>query len=695
MTAALFKGKVLKNQVLFCGGFMKILLSWLNDYIETGFTSEEIADALSDLGFPCESIEHLDNDDAVIDVEVTSNRGDCLGYIGVARELSTVTNAKLKMPEVNLDESSKTASEFITVEINQPDLCNRYTVRIIEGVKVASSPDWLKNRLEAVGIRSVNNVVDATNYVMLETGQPPHAFDFEKINNNKIIVRKAEAGDKLTSIDESQCKLELDMLVIADAKCPVAIAGVMGGAETEVSEATTTILLEDAHFQPLSVRTTSRKLCIASDASFRFERTVDVEMIDFASKRTAQLIMQVAGGKAARGVVDIYPKKPEQKRVALRISRLNKLLGIEIAPSDAVKILSDLGFAPQLKDDLINCVVPSWRSDVYREVDLIEEVARVYGYSNVPSKSKIEIEVVAVNAHQKLVESIGKYLASGGFYETVNVSFVDKTTAELFTKNDVDGHLCVKDVSRKSANLLRQTLISSLLGVFKTNINAGNQPCRIFEIADTFIKSVAAKSGSKFIEKTQLALVCDSDFRFLSGVVEGLIKDVAGDVEIIFRPVDLIWAQAGAEILINGDVIGTAGVVNETVIDKFDLKTTKPCAAELDFAKLMSLQCGAAKIKSIPRFPAIERDLSIIVDEEICWADIALAANQAASSQLEDIGFIGIYRGKGIEASKKSVTLSLRFRDEDGTLTHEVVDGFESAIVDSLAKSVAATIRTV
>ena len=680
--------------MFFDGAFvMKISLNWLSDYIETGLGADQIAEILSDLGFPCEGIEHLD-DDVVIDIEITSNRGDCLGYIGVARELAAATGKKLKISDIELDELDKDAAEFAGVEIIAPDLCGRYTARIIDGVKVAQSPDWLRKRLEAVGMRSVNNVVDATNYAMMETAQPPHAFDYAKINDGKIIVRKALAGERLTSIDDTQCNLNTDMLVIADTKGPVAIAGVMGGLDTEVSDTTTTILLEDAHFDPVSIRTTSRRLTLPSEAAFRFERNVDIEMVGWASKRTAQLITQFAGGKAAKGVVDIYPKKPEKKEVTLRLSRLNKLLGIEIPCKEVLRILSALNFKPQSRDDLIICSVPSWRSDVYREVDLIEEVARVYGYSKVPTERRIKIEVVPVDTRQKLIESLGTFLNGCGFYETINVDFVDNSVAELFSKDDVKEHLAVKDVSRKSANILRQTLIGSLLGVLKTNLNAGNMPCKIFEIADTFVPNHEQGDGLP-IQKTKLALVCDSDFRDLRGVIEGLISNIDREAQIDFTPAELIWAQTGAKIIVNSRTVGAAGIVSKAVKEKFDFKDISPCAVELEYEQLSALQSGAIEVKPLPRFPAIQRDLSIVVDENIRWANINEAVKNKASVELEDVQFVGIYQGKGIPSGKKSVTFSLRYRDEDGTLTHQKVDGFEADIVKSLTNSVKAVLRTV
>jgi len=672
---------------------MKISLNWLSDYIETGLPADQIAEILSDLGLPCEAIEYLDYD-AVIDVEVTSNRGDCLSHIGIARDLAAATGKELKLPAVKLNESDKDVTEFAGVEIVEPDLCGRYTARIIEGVKIGPSPDWLRKRLEAVGLRSVNNVVDAANYAMMETGQPPHAFDYARIAEGKIIVRKALAGERILSIDGTTCELDTNMLVIADARGAVAIAGVMGGLHTEVGETTATVLLEDAYFDPVGIRKTSRRLGLPSEAAFRFERTVDIEMVDWASRRTAQLITQAAGGKVAKGVVDIYPKKSAKKEVTLRLCRLNKLLGIEIPSEEVIRILLALSFGPRHKNDLIVCSVPSWRNDVCREVDVIEEVARVYGYGKIPTEQKIRIEVVPVDARHKSAKSIATYLNSCGFYETINVGFVDDSVAELFTDRDANEHLGVRDVSRKSANLLRQTLIGSLLAVLKTNLNAGSLSCRIFEIADTFVPA-DRQGGSLPIEKTKVALVCDSNLRDLRGVIEGLIKSIDRDARTVFVPADLLWAQTGAQVIVNGKVIGTAGIVSKAVKQKFDFKELPPAAAELDFEQLSALQRSEIKVKPIPRFPAIQRDLSIIVDEGISWADIVEAVSKKASAELEDIQFVGTYRGKGIPSGRKSVTLSVRFRDEDGTLTHETVDRFQADIVESLAASVGAELRTV
>ena len=372
---------------------MKISLDWLRDYVDTSLSAEEISDILSNLGFPIESTETV-GDDTMIDVEITSNRGDCLGHIGIARELAAAVGTELKLPAIDLKETEETTAGLVKVEIHEPALCNRYTARVIKNVKIGPSPAWLQKRLETIGQRCVNNVVDITNYVMMETGQPTHAFDYDKIGGQKIIVRKAANGEQLVSIDETKCDLKDAMLVIADAEIPVAIAGVMGGLNTEVSETTTNVLLEAAHFEPVTIRTTSRKLTLPSEASFRFERHVDTENIEWVSARIAQLIAETAGGTVASGIVDAYPEKKERGTIAMRLSRMNALLGIEISKEKVLKIFSSLGFKPEMKNDnLLVCTPPSWRHDLYREADLIEEAARCYGYDNIPVEPKIHIEV--------------------------------------------------------------------------------------------------------------------------------------------------------------------------------------------------------------------------------------------------------------------------------------------------------------
>lgn len=668
---------------------MKVSINWLSEYVDIeGKGPEEVADILSELGFPLEGIEYPEGD-SVIDIEVTSNRGDCLSYIGIAREVAAVTGSELKIPAVELPECDKNISEFVDVAIEEPQLCARYTARVITGVKVGPSPDWLRKPLEAVGLRSVNNVVDATNFAMLETGQPPHAFDYDKLNGKKIIVRKGVKGERLVSIDETKCDLDEKMLVIADENTPVAIAGVMGGLDTEVSDSTTTILLEDAWFDPVSVRTTGRKLTLSSEASFRFERHVDRENIDWASQRTADLIIKAAGGQVAKGVADVYPERFEANTVGMRFSRMKKLLGIDVAQEKVKSIFEGLDLNPEIKsEDLIEVTVPSWRHDIYREVDLIEEVIRSYGYGNIPVEKKLTLEVAPPDGREKLSCGLRSYLNGCGFFETVNVTFTDEATGDLFAEDGVTS-LSVVDESRK-ANQLRQTLLGSLMTVYKSNFNAGNLPCSIFEIADTF----RVPGGKELCEKTRLAIVSDCGLREIRGVIEGVVELANRQAVVEVVPVECSWASAAGNVVVDGKVTGVCGVVSDKVAGSFGLGNAQLCGVELDFEELFAMQGVDVKVKPLPRFPAVDRDLSLIVEEKVSWADITAAVKSKAPVELEDICFSGIYRGKPIEAGKKSVTVSLRFRDEDGTLRHETVDGFEAEILGELKSSLNAELRT-
>ncbi|HOV76930.1 MAG TPA: hypothetical protein PLS24_02805, partial [Sedimentisphaerales bacterium] len=354
--------------------------------------------------------------------------------------------------------------------------------------------------------------------------------------------------------------------------------------------------------------------------------------------------------------------------------------------------LAALKFEPRLQDGSIVCISPTWRSDIQREVDLIEEVIRVYGYDKVTTSRKIQIEAKPADARQKFSQAIGSFLAGCGYYETVNVTFVDRAVADLFSPEGAT-HLGVRDVTRKTGNLLRQTLLGSLLGVLKTNVNAKNLPCRIYEMADTFVPSGGKDSLPK--ERLKVSLVTDDDLRQLRGVVEGLIRNVNRTADVRFEPADCLWAQVGACIRVNGKEIGQAGVFSDAVREKFDFKDLTPCGAELDFEELMALRSGPIRIRPIPRFPAIDRDLSILVPEQTPWARVAEAVEQVSPDELEEVRFVDIYRGKGIAPGKKSVTLSLRFRDDFGTLTHEIVDGYQRTILESLGKAVNAELRTV
>ncbi len=669
---------------------MKISLNWLKEYVDVELSAEQVAAIVSDLGLPNEGISIVEGD-SVIDVEVTSNRGDCLSHIGVARELAAATGKKLRIPKINLAFSDRDISEFVDVKIEHKEGCGRYTARAITGVKVGPTPDWMRKRLEAVGLRSVNNVVDATNYAMMEIGQPPHAFDYDKLTGKKIFIRKARAGEEIVSIDQTLCKLAETMLVIADPSGPVAVAGVMGGLATEINDATTTVLLEEAHFDPVCIRSTARRLSLNSEASFRFERQVDIEMIDFASQRCAELIVMVAGGQVAKGVADDYPSKPEPMTVGMRPSRLNKLLGIEVPKDKTMKILSALGLQPEARtEDLIVCTVPSWRHDIYREADLIEEIARCHGYDKIPVEKRIVIDVAVPEHRQQISTRLRGYLNGAGFYETINVTFVEDPIAQWF-EDPAGQPLRVLHESRKLANQLRRSLIPSLMQVLTTNHRAGNRDCRLYELAGTFRPAPGADLPD---ERPRIAMVCEGDFRDIRGVVEGIGSLIHLQTPLRFEPTQLPWSSVSADIFARDKLIGIAGCLSRTVLKAFDLDDSSVAVAELDFSALLELAGRIGRVKPIPRFPSIVRDLSLILDEPIRWTQIVDSVRKKAPAELQDVNFVGIYRGKPIPAGKKSLTLSLQFRDEQGTLQHEIVDGFEKEIVEQCISDLKAELRT-
>jgi len=356
-----------------------------------------------------------------------------------------------------------------------------------------------------------------------------------------------------------------------------------------------------------------------------------------------------------------------------------------------IKILARLGFEPKRNGEQIACAVPTWRSDIYREADLIEEIARVYGYDKVPAENKITIEVAPVDNRKKTIDAICGYLTGCGFYETVTISFIDKEAAEIFASTENKEYLSVKDVTRTGTNLLRQSVLPSLFGVMKSNFNVGNTPCRVFEMADTYIPS---EKGKQPVETTRLAISCDSDLRDIRGVVEGLLKTIAPDAAVKFEPAQIGWAQASTRITAGNTQIGVIGMASQQVLDKFDFKKTVICGAELDLEQLLNLRSGVAKTKPISKFPAIRRDLSLVISEEVPWSDIESTVSRKAPCELEELQFVDIFRGKSIPQGKKSVTLSLLFRDIDGTLTHDQVDSFEKQILAELTASTGAVLRT-
>ncbi len=592
--------------------------------------------------------------------------------------------------------------QLTSVDLQTPGHCPTYTARVIRGVTVAPSPDWLRARLEAVGLRPVNNVVDVTNFVLHELGQPLHAFDLDKLDGRRVVVRLAERGEPFTAIDGSRHELTPDTLVIADASRPVAIAGVMGGLDSEVTGTTTDILLESAVFDPLSVRTTSRKLKLASDASYRYERGVDPRGVEIASRRAASLIVELAGGTPAEGVVRVGEHEPRPAVITMRVERCNALLGLGLTADEAAGYLERLGLAAVAQGQTVTATVPTFRLDLTREVDLIEEVARLHGLDHIPVREKIEIVTRPPQASVSAARALSDVLVAHGYHETVTFSFTDAQHAAAFLPDGAEA-LMLDDERKKAEPMLRPSLLPSLLAVRKLNQDAGNGDVRLFETAATWWRA-----GERLVEKRRLAVLRDAPgkgqleeaFRELRGTVDELVEAMGGaavrewlavEPRDIGGAEDAVWSTAGT-VKLQGRDVGTLGVVADAVLKRFGI-TTPQLAGELDAAALLSLYPPHPSVGALPRFPAIERDLSVIVDEAVAWREIERTVQDADPALLDGLAFVTVYRGKPVPPGRKSVSLRLRFRDPGATLRHDQVDPQVAAVVEALTRKLGAELR--
>lgn len=663
---------------------MKISYNWLKEYVNFYLSPQELADKLTNAGLVVADIQSVE-DDFCLDVEVTSNRPDCLGVIGIAREVTAVVGANVQFPETNYTSTDIEVSKLISIAVEEPILCPHYTGRVVRHITVKPSPEWMQKRLKCIGLRPVNNIVDITNYVMMETGQPLHAFDLDKLSDQKIIVRRAKSGEEIVAINGARRALFHDMLVIADGKRPVAIAGIMGGKETEVSESTRHILLECAQFEPRQVRRTSKATGIASDSSYRFERAVDPEGVEPASKRAVKLIKDFAEGEVAHGVIDIRSGKYEKKRITLRIERLNKVLGLEIKRTIASDILKRLQFNILNEvDTFIDVEVPSYRGDVYREIDLIEEVARIYGYNNIPTKTSISVRGSVKSKYEIVEDAVRQFLTGIGFYEAKTFSIVDTSPLQSVNLWSDRVGIDIANPLRQEESRLRTCLLPSLIRTKVYNMHHGVEQVRIFEIAKVYL------AGEKLPEeKTCLSILADMDFLDLKGIVESLLVSlgITSKCEWLAFNGPILFKEKSAKIQLVNNILGYIGEVKE-----LEFKTS-PCMVELDLDLLVKMSNLSKYFQTLSQYPPVLRDLAIIVDEEVAWASIEKCIAAANISFMTAINFFDIYRGKQIPSGKKSIAFNLCFQAFDRTLKSEEVDVAQHIILDNLYKTLGAELR--
>jgi phenylalanyl-tRNA synthetase beta chain len=668
--------------------------NWLREYVPTDLPPKEVAERLTRIGLNVDAVEDLPGGDARLVVEVTANRPDCLGHIGIARELAAALNAELRLPDPAYAESATPCEKKVRVAIEATDLCPLYTARLIEGVKIGPSPGWLRQRLEAVGIRPVSNIVDVTNYVMMETGQPLHAFDFARIAEGRIVVRRAKAGERFHAIDHSEHALSPERLVIADARRPVALAGVMGGAETEISDATSDILLEAAVFDPLSIRATSRLLALASESSFRFERRVDPGGTDWASRRACALIHQTAGGKIARGVVAAGRPLPEPRELALRVARIETVLGLAIPADLAAEYLRRLGLEILVATpERIRVRVPSRRGDLEREIDLVEEVARHHGYEKIPESREVPVAYAGPTPAERVRQAAGEVLTAAGYFEAVTFSFTSADRAVRFRRQDVEAEPLAL---RGAALALRESILPGLLDSLRVNQNADEPDARLFEIARRF---VPAAPGQMPHEDAMLALASGSgapEFENVKGALETLFERLRVADRVRFVPTDRyadLAADQAAEVLLDNEPIGMVGSATKESAAAFELDEP-PTVAEVHFGRLIEAAVLEPAYRPLPQYPAIARDLAIVVEEAVRWADVEKAVASAGVAEVESLQALDVYRGKQVPAGKKSVALRLVLRRASGTLTHDDAAAMQARILDALRSALGAELRS-
>jgi phenylalanyl-tRNA synthetase beta chain len=695
---------------------MHASVRWLNEYLTpSDLGADEAADVLMNLGFPIETRVELPllGPDTQLDVEVTSNRGDCLSQTGLAREVAAKTGRRFSMPTVkSVAAAGGPVAAALTLDNRTPEACPHFTARVVRGVKVGPSPAWLVRALESVGQRSINNVVDVTNYICFELGNPCHVFDLAKLAGRTLVVRFAAEGERLLTLDGKERKLKADELVVADAQRAQSLAGVIGGGDSEVSAGTTDVVLEVATWDPATIRRAARRLQIRTDAGHRFERIVDARTLQFASDRAAALIVEVAGGSLCEGTLAAGKPMPSTRTIDLRTDRCRSILGYAIDDAKISAVLTAQSLSPvSAGAGVLRCTVPPTRADLTGEIDLIEEVARTNGLDAIPMAEKLPVAVKPPQDSQRAMREIGGVLTAYGFYEAVTFSFVRPAIGAAWLPKGLDV-VNVDDDRRGAEPTLRPSIVPNLLACRKANQDGqvktpGDGGIRLYEIASVF-----GQANGKGVEHRNIAVLADivysgkkptaqdvqNGFRTIRGTVEALVRQLGGAAATltIAKAVphcDALDPAAYATVAVNGAMAGYLGVVAAAHTQSYGLDSSHACA-EINLASILALFPPKSRVEALPTFPAVERDLSPVLAESVTWDEIRSTVQSATLPRLEALDFVGTFRGKQIGEGKKSLTLRLRFRDASKTLRHEEVDTEVQTLVGLLNTRCGASWRT-
>lgn len=698
---------------------MKFSLSWIREFTEITEQPAELARRLTSAGLPVETVSSTNDGDAVLDIEIFPNRPDCLSVYGIAREVAAITGRSLCPYPAAVGEPSESvaAASLAKVTIEAQDLCGRYSARLMQGVRVAPSPDWLAGRLMTVGLRPVNNIVDATNYVLWEFGQPQHAFDFDTLQGREIRVRRARKGEPIRTLDGVARTLDPDMLAIADAARPVAIAGVMGGAATMVTEKTVNLLLESASFDPTSVRRTSKRLGLATDASYRFERGTDIEATVAALNRLADLIQQVAGGTICAGVLDMRPAPAGVRRLRLRPERLDLLLGIHVEPGTILKTLQALQFIVVLCGEEFDVEVPSHRRDIEREVDLVEEVARSLGYENVPERlpNIAGTGGIGRTGHRR-EESIRRGLEAAGCSEAVTYSFAASSDdwglrQRLGAEEPAIEPIQISNPIAADLEILRTTLLPGLLGAVARNLNRGQRDVRLYEVGHVFRRGPTAppphderkhapigpveESASLGLAVTGRARPAhwmepprEVTFYDMKGLIEAALAEpgVAVAVEPLASSEALDLSRSAVVVCHADGVsrrVGRIGALTRAWRERFDIRQDV-FVAELDLNRLFSLPEMVATFAPLPRYPSVSRDLSLIVSESRSYREVEETIRAVAPDRIVGVSLFDRYRGSELPAGTVGLSVSVVYQHPERTLASEEVMELQQRILKAL-----------
>jgi phenylalanyl-tRNA synthetase beta chain len=671
---------------------MKISLSWLKEFVEVPAGPRELKRDLTMLGLNVESYASVGHD-TVLEVEITTNRPDCLSHYGVAREVATFYRKPLMRLEFPVEEASAQATSEISIEIADPDLCPRYCGRVVHNVQVKPSPEWLVKRLEAVGQRSINNVADVTNYVLMELGHPLHAFDLARLRQRKIVVRRARPGEALRTLDGIDRTLTSENLVIADGQRPVALAGVMGGEESEISSATRAVLLESAWFDPVSIRRTAKAHGMRTEASYRFERGADVEMAPLALDRTAALIAELAGGEVLRGIVDVYPRPGSGESLLLRRSEIQRLLGAEIPWEDVERILGSLGFQTERRaTEGWRVTPPSFRLDVTREVDLIEEVARHFRYDRLPARVRPAPPHLETNAAREKELVVSATLVGLGYREIIPSSMVDPAENARFSERPP---LVLANPLSQEASALRSTPLPSMLHALRWNLDRNQSDLRFFEVGKIYMWGSDGEPQEQRVLTLGLtgqrrpASVHDQerqvDFFDLKGDLEGLLEAFAVP-ELAFEPGGCNYLEAGlsGRFTSRGQPLVIFGQLEHELAGEYKLR--RPVwLAEVDFDRLLEMSLREREFRSYSRFPAVERDFSLVVPEGVSYSHLEEAIRGLALEEIQSLWPADVFRGGSIAAGHYSLLLRITYQSSSRTLTSEEIAEAGQRVLAALA----------